>query len=93
VVDALNAIPGDSCVDSGGAFYAFPDVSAAITKLHAEGKLPAANDMVLTERLLEFGVALVPGSAFGSEGCIRISFATSMDNLKKAIERIAQALA
>ena len=93
VVDALNAIPGVSCVDSGGAFYAFPDVSAAIAKLHAEGKLPAANDMALTERLLEFGVALVPGSAFGSEGCIRISFATSMDNLKKAIERIAQALA
>jgi aspartate aminotransferase len=93
VVDALNAIPGVSCVDSGGAFYAFPDVSAAIAKLHAEGKLAAANDMALTERLLEFGVALVPGSAFGSEGCIRISFATSMDNLKKAIERIAQALA
>jgi aspartate aminotransferase len=93
VVDALNAIPGVSCVDSGGAFYAFPDVSAAIAKLHADGKLAAANDMALTERLLEFGVALVPGSAFGSEGCIRISFATSMDNLKKAIERIAQALA
>ena len=93
VVDALNAIPGVSCVDSGGAFYAFPDVSAAIAKLHAESKLAAANDMALTERLLEFGVALVPGSAFGSEGCIRISFATSMGNLKKAIERIAQALA
>ncbi len=93
VVDALNAIPGVSCVDSGGAFYAFPDVSQAITSLHAAGKLAQANDMALAERLLEFGVALVPGSAFGSEGCIRISFATSMDNLKKAIERITQALA
>jgi aspartate aminotransferase len=93
VVDGLNAIPGVSCVDSGGAFYAFPDVSAAIARLHAEGKLPAPTDMALTERLLEFGVALVPGSAFGSEGCIRISFATSMDNLKKALERIARALA
>ncbi len=93
VVDGLNAIPGVSCVDSGGAFYAFPDVSVAIARLHADGKLTQANDMALTERLLEFGVALVPGSAFGSEGCIRISFATSMDNLKKAIERIAQALA
>jgi len=93
VVDALNAIPGVSCVDSGGAFYAFPDASAAIAKLHAEGKLKEATDMALSERLLEFGVALVPGSAFGSEGCIRISFATSMDNLKKALERIAQALA
>jgi len=93
VVDALNGIPGVSCVDSGGAFYAFPDASAAIAKLHAAGKLSVATDMALSERLLEFGVALVPGSAFGSEGCIRISFATSMDNLKKAIERIAQALA
>ncbi|MDD5388256.1 MAG: pyridoxal phosphate-dependent aminotransferase [Gallionellaceae bacterium] len=93
VVDALNAIPGVSCVDSGGAFYAFPDAGAAIAKLHAEGKLKEATDMALSERLLEFGVALVPGSAFGSVGCIRISFATSMDNLKKALSRIAQALA
>ncbi|MCU0933161.1 MAG: pyridoxal phosphate-dependent aminotransferase [Thiobacillaceae bacterium] len=91
VVDGLNAIPGVKCVDSGGAFYAFPDVSAAIAKLHAEGKLPEATDLALADRLLEFGVALVPGSAFGSEGCIRISFATSMDNLKKAVERIAKA--
>jgi aspartate aminotransferase len=93
VVDALNAIPGVHCVDSGGAFYAFPNVSAAIGKLHAEGKLPEANDLALANRLLEFGVALVPGSAFGAEGCIRISFATSMDNLKMAVERIAAALA
>jgi aspartate aminotransferase len=91
VVDGLNAIPGVKCVDSGGAFYAFPDVSAAIAKLHAAGKIPAANDLALSEYLLEHGVALVPGSAFGAEGCIRISFATSMDNLKKAIERIAKA--
>jgi aspartate aminotransferase len=93
VVDALNAIPGVDCVDSGGAFYAFPNVSAAIGKLHAEGKLPEATDLALANRLLEFGVALVPGSAFGAEGCIRISFATSMDNLKQAVERIAAALA
>jgi aspartate aminotransferase len=93
VVDGLNAIPGVSCVDSGGAFYAFPDVSKGITKLHAEGKLKEPTDMALAERLLEFGVALVPGSAFGSEGCIRISFATSMANLERAIERIGQALA
>jgi aspartate aminotransferase len=91
VVDGLNAIPGVKCVRSGGAFYAFPDVSEAIHKLHAAGKLSAANDLALTEYLLEHGVALVPGSAFGAEGCIRISFATSMDNLKKAIERIAKA--
>ncbi|MEW5770371.1 MAG: pyridoxal phosphate-dependent aminotransferase [Pseudomonadota bacterium] len=93
LVDALNAIPGVHCVDSGGAFYAFPNVSAAIGKLHAEGKLAEATDLALANRLLEFGVALVPGSAFGAEGCIRLSFATSMDNLKKSVERIAAALA
>lgn len=93
LVDALNAIPGLKCVSSGGAFYSFPDASEAIARLHAEGKLKEANDLALAERLLEFGVALVPGSAFGSEGCIRLSFATSMDNLKAAVARIAAALA
>jgi aspartate aminotransferase len=92
LVDALNAIPGLKCVSSGGAFYSFPDASEAIARLHAEGKLKEANDLALAERLLEFGVALVPGSAFGSEGCIRLSFATSMDNLKAAVARIAAAL-
>jgi aspartate aminotransferase len=93
VVDGLNAIPGLKCVDSGGAFYAFPDASAAIAALHAAGKIAEKNDLALTGYLLEHGVAVVPGSAFGAEGCIRLSFATSMENLKKAVERIAQALA
>jgi aspartate aminotransferase len=93
VVDGLNAIPGLKCVDSGGAFYAFPDASAAIAKLFAAGKIKESNDLALTSYLLDHGVAVVPGSAFGSEGCIRLSFATSNDNLKKAIERIAKALA
>ena len=93
VVDGLNTIPGVKCVDSGGAFYVFPDASEAIARLHAADKLAGKNDLALTGYLLESGVAVVPGSAFGAEGCIRLSFATSMDNLRKAIERIAQALA
>jgi len=93
VVDGLNAIPGVQCVDSGGAFYAFPDVRAAITRLHAAGKLKVANDLALTEYLLEHGVAVVPGSAFGAEGYIRLSFATSMANLEAAISRISKAFA
>jgi aspartate aminotransferase len=93
VVDGLNALPGVKCVDSGGAFYAFPDMRPAIAKLHATGKLKEANDLALTEYLLEQGVAVVPGSAFGAEGYVRLSFATSMDNLRKAIERIGAALA
>jgi aspartate aminotransferase len=92
VVDGLNAIPGVKCVDSGGAFYAFPDVREAIEKLHGAGKLKDRNDLALTEYLLEHGVAVVPGSAFGAEGYIRLSFATSMANLKAALERIGRAL-
>jgi len=92
VVDGLNAIPGLKCVDSGGAFYAFPDAGAAIAKLYAAGKIKKNNDLALTAYLLEHGVAVVPGSAFGAEGCIRLSFATSKENLAKALDRIAKAL-
>jgi aspartate aminotransferase len=94
VVDALNKIPGVKCIMAGGAFYAFPDVRSAIATLHKRGALKAATDVALSEYLLENGgVAVVPGSAFGSEGYIRLSFATSMDNLKQAMQRLAKALA
>ena len=93
VVNALNKIPGLKCVMAGGAFYAFPDARAAITTLHRKGTLKTATDVALSEYLLEqAGVAVVPGSAFGSEGYIRLSFATSMENLTKALDRIAKAL-
>lgn len=92
VVDSLNALPGVRCAASGGAFYAFPDMRQAISRLHAEGRLPAPTDLALTEYLLEHGVAVVPGSAFGAEGYVRLSFATSLDNLQRALERMANAL-
>lgn len=89
VVANLNKIAGVKCLYAGGAFYAFPDVSKAIARLHQAGKINAANDIALSEFLLEkAGVAVVPGSAFGSEGYIRLSFATSMDNLKAALSRL-----
>ncbi|GAB5606028.1 pyridoxal phosphate-dependent aminotransferase [Sideroxyarcus sp. TK5] len=94
VVSELNKIPGLSCIKAGGAFYAFPDARAAIATLHRKGTIKEATDIALSEYLLvEAGVAVVPGSAFGSEGYIRLSFATSMDNLQKALERMAKALA
>ena len=93
VVNELNKIPGLKCLMAGGAFYAFPDARQAIATLHQKGLITAANDIALSEYLLlQAGVAVVPGSAFGSEGYIRLSFATSMENLKKALERIAKAL-
>ncbi|ARU32906.1 aspartate aminotransferase [Sulfuriferula sp. AH1] len=89
VVANLNKIPGVNCLHAGGAFYAFPDVSNAIRRLHQAGKIAATTDIALSEFLLEkAGVAVVPGSAFGSEGYIRLSFATSMDNLKAALSRL-----
>ncbi|MDE2310637.1 MAG: pyridoxal phosphate-dependent aminotransferase [Betaproteobacteria bacterium] len=93
VVDELNKIPGVKCLMAGGAFYAFPDMRLAISSLHRRGKIKEATDIALSEYLLEHGgVAVVPGSAFGSEGYLRLSFATSMENLRIALERIAKAL-
>ncbi len=93
VVDGLNKIPGFKCVDSGGAFYAFPDVRDAIARLHTQGAIKAATDIDFSEYLLnQADVAVVPGSAFGAEGYIRLSFATSNANLEKALARIAAAL-
>ncbi len=93
VVNGLNKIPGLKCIMAGGAFYAFPDARSAIAALHKKGTIPEATDIALSEYLLvEAGVAVVPGSAFGSEGYIRLSFATSLNNLEQAIARIAKAL-
>ncbi len=88
VVEALNALPGVSCLPSDGTFYAFPDFSGVIAALDG-----VDNDIQLGEYLLEkAGVALVPGSAFGTPGHMRLSYATGMDTLKAAIERISKAI-
>ncbi|MDR2219992.1 MAG: pyridoxal phosphate-dependent aminotransferase [Methylobacillus sp.] len=93
VVQRFNQIPGLKCLKAGGAFYAFPDARVAIAALHKAGKIKEATDLALSDYLLEsVGVAVVPGSAFGAEGYFRISFATSMENLKNALDRIEKAL-
>lgn len=93
VVKSFNAIRGLKCLTAGGAFYAFVDAREAIALLHKEGKITEANDLALGAYLLETqDVAVVPGSAFGAEGYFRISFATSMSNLEKAMARITKAL-
>ena len=86
LVAALNDLPGVTCLEGDGTFYAFADFSGAIKQLGL------ANDIELAEKLLEGGVALVPGSAFGAEGCMRFSFAVSLDTLKSAVSRIATVL-
>jgi aspartate aminotransferase len=88
VVQGLNALPGVSCLPGAGTFYAFADVSKAIASLGCR------EDGEFAELLLnEGGVAVVPGGGFGAPGHIRISFATSMTNLEKAIERMGRVLA
>jgi aspartate aminotransferase len=93
VVKSFNEIPGLSCIVAQGAFYAFPDARKAIEHLYNQKILKEKTDLALTNYLLEKeGVAVVPGSAFGSDGYFRISFATSMDNLVEAMKRIKRAL-
>ena len=94
MTDKLNAIPGFRCLLSGGAFYAFVDANQAIQNLTKQGLIATASDIDFSEYLLEkSGVAVVPGSAFGCNGYIRLSFATSMDNLTKAMDRLKKLLA
>ena len=84
----LNDIDGVECTASDGTFYSFPNMQGVIDKLDGIN-----NDMELGEYLLEQAeVALVPGSAFGAKGYMRLSYATSMENLETAIERLKDAL-
>ena len=86
VLDGLNAIDGISCLPSDGAFYAFPDVTGLIARLDGVN-----DDVELSTMLLDqVGVALVPGTAFGAPGHVRLSFATSDDNLTRALDRLSQ---
>ena len=89
VVEELNKIAGISCLKPNGAFYVFPNCSKFFNKKDKLGKI-IKNDLDFVGSLLEtYQVAVVQGSAFGLEGYFRISYATSMDNLKKALERIS----
>ena len=90
VVNSLNAIDGISCLRPDGAFYVFPNCKKLIGKKDKEGK-KIQNDTDFVQSLLEnFGVAVVQGSAFGLEGFFRISYATSMENLEKAMNKIKE---
>ena len=89
VVAELNAMPAIDCLATDGTFYVFPNVQTVIDRLDG-----ISNDVEFAEYLItKAGVAIVPGSAFGCPGHIRISIATSMENLKKAMLRIKQAVA
>jgi aspartate aminotransferase len=85
MVAALNRMPGVHCLAGDGTFYAFPDMHKAIATLPG-----VKDDIELAEYLIEHaGVAVVPGTAFGAPGYVRLSFATSMSNLETALGRMA----
>ncbi|HTP36100.1 MAG TPA: pyridoxal phosphate-dependent aminotransferase [Candidatus Acidoferrales bacterium] len=85
VVARLNAIPGVKCAEPQGAFYAYPNLGAAI------GKNGITDTLTLAERMLsEAHVAVVPGEAFGTSRHVRISYATSMKELERGLDRIHQ---
>ena len=89
VVNTLNSINGIKCLKPDGAFYVFPSCKNLIGKKDINGK-KIENDTDFVQSLLENnGVAVVQGSAFGLEGYFRISYATSMENLKKALKKIS----
>ena len=89
VVKALNDIDGINCLNPDGAFYVFPSCKELMGKKDPSGK-EIKSDTDFVQSLLEnSGVAVVQGSAFGLEGFFRISYATSMENLKKALEKIS----
>ena len=92
VVDKLNTIKGISCILPEGAFYAYPNVSGLIGKKTQNGKI-LNNDAEIVEWLLESAeVAAVPGVAFGLEPYFRVSYATSLEVLKEAMNRIEKAV-
>ena len=92
VLGHINGIDGVKCTTPGGAFYVFPDMSSYLGKSVDGRKIET--DMDLCIYLLEVGnIATVPGSAFGADGCVRISYANSEENLEKAMQRLKNCLA
>jgi aspartate aminotransferase len=88
LVPALNAIPGIECPDPDGAFYVFPRVRA----LYGKAGIRDSQDLA-TYLLEKAAVAVVPGSAFGEDDCIRLSYATSLESIKEGVRRIGEAIA
>ncbi|RLE10083.1 aspartate aminotransferase [Candidatus Aerophobetes bacterium] len=89
IVKRLNRIPGISCLKPPGAFYAFPDISRIIGKSY-NGKIIRDSISLAQLLLYEAKVAVVPGAAFGADEHLRFSYATSMENIDKGLDRVEE---
>ena len=89
VVSELNKINGINCLKPEGAFYVFPSCKELLGKKDSEGNVLETDSDFVQSLLENAGVAVVQGSAFGLDGFFRISYATSMENLKKALIKIS----
>ncbi|MHB9154244.1 MAG: pyridoxal phosphate-dependent aminotransferase [Endomicrobiales bacterium] len=91
IVERLNGIKGIRCFVPQGAFYVFPNIRKLLGKTYAGNEISTCTQ--LAEYLLEKAkIALVPGSAFGAPGYLRLSYATSMENIKNGLDRLEEAL-
>ena len=88
IVEGLRAIPGITCEWPGGAFYAFPDISAHLT--NGAGRPPLAKSCTEIAKMLldKAHVAVVPGEAFGAPGYLRLSYATSIERIEEGLRRL-----
>ncbi|MCW5829994.1 MAG: pyridoxal phosphate-dependent aminotransferase [Deltaproteobacteria bacterium] len=91
IVERLNRIPGISCFTPKGAFYAFPNISGLLGKKTPSGKTLTDSMGVAAWLIEEHNVAVVPGAPFGAEGFMRLSYATSMEQITKGLDRIETA--
>lgn len=89
IVDALNGIPGITCKKPAGAFYVFPGISDLYGKKYE--RFVINNSLDFSSILLEKArVAVIPGAGFGNDKHVRLSYACSMDNIRKGVERIKE---
>ena len=90
IVEGLRAIPGVTCEWPGGAFYAFPNISAHLSDGTGHQAL-AKNCTELSKMLLDRAqVAVVPGEAFGAPGYLRLSYATSIERIEEGLRRLSR---
>jgi aspartate aminotransferase len=92
IVERLNQMPGVKCLLPQGAFYVFPNFSGCYGKKTPSGKVIGGSADMAEYLLADHKVASVPGVAFGDDACQRLSYATSMKNIEKGIDRIEQAV-